>query len=325
MSPISDSPRPDPLHPPHPENARGDLRRVGVEVEFSGVTEREVARVLTEALGGEVRDGGDEDHWIAAGTELGDFECYLDSRPLQKLDHDGLGRQLRELARTVVPVEIVSEPIEFTQIGRLDDAVDALREAGATGTRAGVLLGFGVHFNPEVISEALEDVLPTLTAYALLEDHLRRVAEIDISRRLLPWVDSYPRALVDQLAGESPPATMTELINLYLDLAPSRNHGLDMLCFFAHVDRARVARSMEMEQISARPTYHLRLPDCRIDEPDWCLAAEWNRWVLVERVAADADLLDRLKTGWREHRASLTTTRSDWSWRSARILQESGL
>lgn len=324
MSPISDPPIPRPLPLPQPQTAGGSARKVGVELEFSGLTEDRAARLMARTLGGTVREM-DHDHWKVEGSEIGDFECYLDSRPLEKLDRQGLGRQLRELARTVVPVEVVSDPLDVEQIARLDAAVVALREAGATGTRAGVLLGFGAHLNPEVAAQTLDGVLPVVTAYGLIEDHLRRVADIDISRRLLPWVDPWPRALVDRLASEAPPTTMAGLIDTYLELAPSRNHGLDMLPLFAHLDRSRVARVMHMEQIGARPTYHWRLPDCRIDEPGWTVAGEWNRWVLVERVASDAVLLDRLAGAWRDHRASLTTIRPDWAVRTARLLQEAGL
>ncbi|MCA0963337.1 amidoligase family protein [Salipiger bermudensis] len=311
MSQTSETP-PELMPLPHPRNAEGNPRRVGVEVEFSGLTEEKAARVLAETLGGAASEEKPGE-WSVTGTGLGDFECYLDSAPLNKMDRDGIGKPLRELARSVVPVEIVTDPVEIDQIPALDEALAALAKAGATGTSRGVLLGFGVHFNPEVSAPTFEAIAPVLTAYALLEDHLRRSAGIDISRRMLPWVDPYPRNLIDRLAAEDAPSDMTSLIDTYLKLAPSRNHGLDMLCLFAHIDKDRVARVMSMEQIQPRPTYHWRLPDCRIDEPGWSLALEWNRWVLVERVAADEGLLQALKEAWRDHRDSLTSIRSDWA------------
>ncbi len=319
MSLTSETP-PELIPLPQPCNASGEPRRVGVEVEFSGLTEEKAARVLADTLGGaasEEKPG----KWSVTGTGLGDFECYLDSAPLNKMDRDGIGKSLRELARTVVPVEIVTDPIEIDQIPALDEALEALAQAGATGTTGGVLLGFGVHFNPEAAALTFEAIAPVLTAYALLEDHLRRSAGIDLSRRMLPWVDPYPRSLIDRLAADDGPSDMRGLIDTYLELAPSRNHGLDMLCLFAQIDKSRVARVMDMEQIQPRPTYHWRLPDCRIDEPGWSLALEWNRWALVERVAADRVLLQRLKVAWREHRDSLTSIRSDWARRVAIMLE----
>ncbi|MBE9640869.1 amidoligase family protein [Salipiger mangrovisoli] len=322
MSRTSELDQPQPL--PRRLTADGRPRRVGVEIEFSGLTEAQVARLLVKHLGGTARET-QRGHWTVSGGGMGAFEVYLDSRPLERLEHDGVGGQIRDLARAVVPVEIVTDPLEVAQIAEFDRAIVALREAGAEGTGSGVFAAFGVHFNPEVVSTGYADVMPVVTAHALLEDFLKRVAGTDFTRRVMTWVAPYPRALVDRLAAEAPPATMTELIDTYLDLAPSRNHGLDMLCLFAQIDEARVAAAVDMELVSARPTYHWRLPDCRIDEPGWTLAQEWNRWVLVERVAEDADLLGRLCAAWRDHRESLTSIRMDWSFRVERMLQGAGL
>ncbi|SDI90243.1 amidoligase family protein [Alloyangia pacifica] len=322
MSRTSDLDTPQPL--PRSETAEGRPRRVGVEIEFSGLTEAQVARILVKQVGGAARET-QRGHWTVSGGGMGDFEVYLDSQPLERLDHDGVGGQIRDLARAVVPVEIVSDPLEVAQIAELDRAIVALREAGAEGTGSGVLSAFGVHFNPEVVSLDYADIMPVLTAHALLEDYLKRAAGTDFSRRVMTWVAPYPRALVDRLAAEAPPATMTELIDTYLQLSPSRNHGLDMLCIFAQIDEARVAAAVDMELVSARPTFHWRLPDCRIDEDGWTLAQEWNRWVLVERVAEDTDLLRRLCAAWRDHRDSITSIRMDWSFRVERMLQGAGL
>ena len=311
-----------PLHPlPRPDTASGDPRRVGVEVELGGLPEPRVAEAVREELGGEIV--GARRGVTVEGGRLGDVEVYLDSRFLNEAK-EGIGAKMRELAGSVVPVEIVTEPIAPADIAVLDGLMARLRGLGATGTKAGVLLGFGVHFNPEVTGETLDDILPVLTAFALCEDHLRAEADIDLSRRLLPFVDPYPRALLDALAAGGV-SSLPKLIDTYLDHAASRNHGLDMLALFAHLDRDRVAARMDMTPISARPTYHLRLPDCRIDEADWSLALEWNRWVRIERIAADTALLARLTEAWKAHRNALVTTRGDWADTSGKLIAEAGL
>ena len=75
-----------------------------------------------------------------------------------------------------------------------------------------------------------------------------------------------------------------------------------------------------MNLISPRPTYHYRLPDCRIDEPHWSLALEWNRWVRIEEIAGDADLIAALCEGWQAHRARFAPRRSVWADEAARIV-----
>jgi hypothetical protein len=55
-----------------------------------------------------------------------------------------------------------------------------------------------------------------------------------------------------------------------------------------------VARADEPNKIKARPTFHYRLPDSRVDDPKWSFACEWNRWVEVERLAENPDHLRAL-------------------------------
>jgi hypothetical protein len=89
------------------------------------------------------------------------------------------------------------------------------------------------------------------------------------------------------------------LIDDYLDASPSRNRELDMLPLFAHLDHDRVRARLPYEKISARPTFHYRLPDSRVDDPAWTIAADWNRWVEVERLACDPARLVRLAAAHR--------------------------
>lgn len=166
------------------------------------------------------------------------------------------------------------------------------------------------------------EVRPILTAYALLEDALRGGRRVDMTRRLLPFTDPYPRAFVDALV-ERQDCDMDELIDLYLRETPSRDRGLDMLPLFAEIAPERVARATEGDPaIGARPAFHYRLPDCRIDEAGWSIALEWNRWVEIERIAGAPDVLRALCEAWRAHRTSWTTLRGDWATTAAGIVED---
>lgn len=43
--------------------------------------------------------------------------------------------------------------------------------------------------------------------------------------------------------------------------------------------------------MKARKTFHYRLPNSSISQPDWSLAQEWNNWVVIEEVADDPQKL----------------------------------
>lgn len=60
------------------------------------------------------------------------------------------------------------------------------------------------------------------------------------------------------------------------------------------------------------PLTHFRLPDSRIDEPDWSLRQPWQLWRQVELVAANEHLLAALRDAWRTHDAAWFERKSVW-------------
>jgi len=307
---------------PQPLNAKGEARRVGVEIELGGLDEARVAALVAERLDGRAEQE-DSHIWAVSGSDIGDVAVYLDIF-LRKAQKSRLRDLALDLGREVVPVEIVTEPIDMEGLARLEDLRDALRDAGALGSGAGLVFGFGVHFNIEVASGEDADTVRPLLAYALIEDWLRSAYPIDESRRLLPFTDPYPTEFVRTLIGAGPGAARDLVTGLYLELTPSRNRGLDMLPLMAHFDEARIAAAIS-DKTSARPAFHFRLPDCRIDEADWTLAGEWWRWVAVERVARDDALLRRLSDAWLDDHGLVTLSRQHWAARAGRILLTAGI
>ena len=307
---------------PQPLNADGVARLVGVEIEFGGLPESDAANLCATFLNGRAVQL-DSHIWRVEDSEIGTLDIYLDIF-LRKVQQSRLRDQALDLGREVIPVEIVTEPLDMPGLERLDALREALRAAGALGSGAGWFFGFGVHLNIEIASECDADIVRPLLAYALIEDWLRTDNPIDDSRRLLPFTDPYPTDFVRAIIKAGPEATRDHVTSLYLELTPSRNRGLDMLPIFARFEPERIASAIS-DKTSARPTFHFRLPDCRIDDPSWSLAEEWDRWRLVERVAEDSALLDRLSRAWDDDHGILTLSRQSWAARSGRILQTAGL
>lgn len=307
---------------PQPNTADGTPRLIGVEIEFAGLPEDRVARIVTGTLGGRAEQG-DGPFWTVTGSAVGRLDIYLDTA-LRKLERSTLRDELLRLGREVIPVEIVTEPIGMDRMARLQDLVTALRKAGAQGSGAGPFFGFGIHFNIQIASDRASDTLRPLLAYALIEDWLRSAMPIDDTRRMLPFTDPYPTAFVRDLVAAGPGIGLGDLVPLYLDHCPSRNFGLDMLPILAHFAPDPVRNRMG-EATSARPAFHFRLPDCRIDEAGWSLPVEWNRWVAVERVAADSALLARLGREWQDDHGPVTLSRRHWAKRAGGILGQAGI
>ena len=304
----------------------GDPRRCGVEIEFSGLTAEKVADIATRILRG-TADQTDDHAFTITGSEIGGIEVYLDTA-LRHADSSAVKAIGLDLGQAVIPVELVTEPLTLDQMAPLDRLRSALREAGAEGSRAGLAYGFGVHFNPSLAARDTKSITHPLLAYALIEDWMRSAHPIDFSRKVLPFTDPYPtdlvRAFCDQ--GFVTPEVATDL---YLRHASGRNYGLDMLPIFAWMDEedgtTKVADALGDDSTSARPAFHFRLPDCRIDEADWSLRGEWLRWLLVEEIAADEALLVKLLHGWEDAHGRVTLSRAPWARRCGEILKDAGV
>ena len=312
----------DPL--PGWDGRGGTDRKTGVEIEFGGLTERAAAELAQQELGGTLEEPAPQS-FVVKGSDLGDLEIYLDTA-LRKKVSGQWARAGLDASRAVVPVELVTAPLTQDQLPRLETLMQALRQAGAIGTRGGMLLGFGLHLNPELADEGGADLPATGTAYAFLEEWFRQTDPLDMSRRVLPFTDRYRPALLDALAEDGPLPGLSGFMEIYLDHVHSRNHGLDLYPAIRFLDEPRfVARHGADSSVSARPTYHYRLPDCRLGDPDWTVAYEWNRWALVERVARMPDLLDALRADWRGRGWLRNRVRGGWADTVDGHLRDAGL
>lgn len=300
----------------------GGPRKVGIEIEFSGLSENQAADVLARAGGGTAMRLDDHDYEVT-GTGIGTLKVYLDTALRDKATTE-LGRAALDLSRQLVPVEVVTAPLGADQLPQVQTLFDALRAAGATGTGGGVFLGFGLHLNPAIADGGLAHLCGVLSAYALCEDWLRYGDPMDPARRLLPFSDPYPRAFVDRLAAD-PPQSRAALFVAYLRDNPTRNRGLDLMPLIEHLEPGLIREITGEDPKSSRPTWHYRLPDSRIDVAGWTLAYEWNRWVTVERIARDDVLMGELAGRWRRYREALTTTRGDWLNELESVLSRAGV
>jgi hypothetical protein len=293
---------------PLPDTTQGDPRLTGVEIEFAGLDEVTTAQLVADVFGGQIEEDGAYDRTVR-GTSLGDIKVELDTA-LRKVKGVPLLEEGLSLARGLVPVEIVTPPLSMDGIVQFNGFLSVLRDAGALGSRAGLLLGFGVHLNPEVVGPDHPHTLNTILAYALLEHWLRKHEAVDGTRRMLPFVRAWPDSFVLALIEEAP-GSLSDLMRLAAGHITSRNHGLDILPLFKHHDPDLFETLFPDDKLtSARPTFHFRLPDSRIDEPDWSLVQPWALWHLIETLASDTDRLKALSVAKRS--ANLSVTHGAW-------------
>ncbi len=304
--------RSDFLEPPILYNARGEERKVGFELEYSGLTMRQSVALVAKSVGGRVRKINPY-HYKIEKTPYGTFTVVLDFQflvesGLQKWLHAiGLDQALEpdtveaieafiaDVSETVVPYEVSTPPLTLSRIGVIERIKEALRGEGAMGTAADPFYAFGFHINPEAARLTVEHLLTVLRAFFLLYDYLVDWIKPDMTRRLTPYIDPFDIEYIRRVLDPSYNPSMVDFIEDYLAYNPTRNRALDLLPLLAYVDVDRVMAKMEGEKISARPTWHYRLPNSRVDEATWCTCEGWNSWVMVERLSSDGDAMSRLQ------------------------------
>ncbi|AHE99454.1 hypothetical protein THITH_15525 [Thioalkalivibrio paradoxus ARh 1] len=286
----------------------GRPRRIGVELEMAGIPLETMAGVVRDEFGGRIETSGAFLTRVR-DTEYGTFEIELDSlilkdrgyrEHLKRLgielddrDSAALERWLAGAAGRIVPHEIVAPPVPLAALGRIDRMRSTLQRRGARGTQAALLYAFGLQLNIEVHSLEASWITSIIRAFVLLYEALVQAGDIDLARRLSPYIRPFPGGYVRQVLQPGYAPDIAGLIDDYLQHNPTRNRPLDLLPLFAEIDPDRVmAAPVERSLVKPRPALHYRLPNCEIDDPQWNLARPFNGWAEVEHLAADPDRLE---------------------------------
>lgn len=302
------------LEPPHLKNKAGEERTVGYEFEFTGIEIEQVAHLVKNLYGGKIEKISTYEFEVQ-DSEFGTFKMELDAQLLrdkkyEKLlesvgidvndiqDKDSKEQKLMEMAATIVPYEIVTPPIPLSKIEALDHLVEILRERKVKGTGSSILYAFGMHINPEVPDDSVKSILNHTRAYVMLDPWIRSEADINMSRRITPFIDPYSEEYVTLILNPEYTPDLKTLIQDYFEYDNSRNRSLDLLPLFMHLDQKTTSSMIDEELTTARPTYHYRLPNCSFEKKEWSPALEWNRWVRVERLADDEEQLEELSRKW---------------------------
>ncbi|MBC7172250.1 MAG: amidoligase family protein, partial [Polyangiaceae bacterium] len=233
--------------PPRERTPTGEVRRVGIEVEFGSLGLDQALTIVASVLGGEIARASPSQGEVK-GTPFGSFAVELDSKPLKDRAYlrplasmgiekgsslaDQIEASLLRVARELVPIEIVTPPIPWNRLHELNPLWPALRYAGAEDTRDSIFYAFGLHLNPETPDLEVETVLAIFRSYLLLESWIAEASEIDLTRRVTPYIRGFPeeyRRFV--LRPEYAPDWPT-FITDYVASNPTRNRPLDLLPLF---------------------------------------------------------------------------------------------
>lgn len=296
-------------------NAKGELRKVGFELEYADVNIEESVRIIQEVYGGKEQ----AEHRFSrkvVGTRIGDFSVKIDLKllnektykePLDKLNinlqdikigedtlEDEVEEVLERVVNKVIPYEITTPPLPATELWEFEKLRQALYEHHAKGTDAFITNAFATHINPEVPATDAATILRYLRAFLLLYPWLLKKGETDFARRMTAFINPYPTEYIELVLPSSYQPDMDSLIEDYHQLNPDRNRPLDMYPFFAAVRPDKINSYTDLGNVKPRETFHYRLPNSWVSKPDWTLAQEWNNWVTIEELANDPERLEQM-------------------------------
>ncbi|MDF2180301.1 amidoligase family protein [Aliiglaciecola sp. CAU 1673] len=312
------------VQPSRCKNHQGDMRRVGFELEFAGLSLHQTAQIVAKSLQGKVEFKTEAE--CTVHTDLGEFQLELDWQFGKRIakeraqarkeegeeEDDQWMRWLTKVAQEIVPLEVVCPPIPMDQLQQLDAMVEAMRRSGAVGTRDAPHYAFGVHINPEIPNQEPETLAAYLQAYGLAQDWLIDIHNVDLVRRLTPYIDKYPSSYLRQVMDYSDAVSLEQLIDDYLAHNPTRNRALDMLPLFKFMNEQKIVEALPDPRIKARPTFHYRLPNCEIEKTGWHLNQSWNIWCLVEYLADSEETRSGLIDQWQEFQAGIPLGTPPW-------------
>lgn len=319
--------------PERTKNVEGSIRKVGVEFELAGVSIDVLAERIQQLYGGKVERHTNLECSVR-NTKFGEFKVELDAASLQELAEkqtliDPEGKSITsstvefisKAAESVVPWEIVTPPIELSDLHELETLVKELRTRGALGTKGALHYAFGLHLNPELPDLEVSTILNYLRAFLCLHDWIVEQDVVDTTRRLTSYIKHFEKKYIELIIDREYRPSLKSLMDDYIEYNPTRNRSLDLLPLFAHLDGERVREKVDDPRIKSRPTFHYRLPNCDICNPEWNLKLPWSLWLEVERLANNTKLLSRTCEEYKKELERITHTfETRWAKRTAELV-----
>jgi hypothetical protein len=294
------------IMPPVICNAGGAVRTVGFELEFGAVNLKRVAEIIISLFGGQA-EKSNRFLMKVTGTSIGDFQLKMDSRIMTEKKYEPIlsslginteGEEVIDFVESffsiVIPYELGTPPLPITRISEFEKLRRELFRNKAKGTRKSLLTAFATHINTEYPSPDPASILSYLRAFLLLYPLIFEKAEIHITRRIYQFIEPFPDDYTALVLDPYYHPGLKELIYDYRQYNPNRNRPLDLYPAFACLDAGLVNTFKDIGSVKPRPAFHYRLPNSEVDNADWCLADEWNSWLLVERLAADPGSIEIL-------------------------------
>ncbi len=292
--------------PPIIHDEKGEIRKVGYELEFADVDITGAVSAIVELYHGEEKRVNNFFSKIV-NTDIGDFTVKIDTRILVNESYkkffdlfdvdinemsisdirlqSRVEELLESLASYVVPYEIVTPPVEIDKMDVFEDLRRKLYHLNAKGTKYSFNYAFATHINPSLPNKKLNTIINYLRAFFLLYPWLLKISRIDFARQLTPFINHFPATYIRKVLSKNYNPGVRQFIRDYHEYNTDRNRPLDLYPLLSILLPEEVGKLEGIGNVKSRETFHYRLPNSLVDDPTWTLAQEWNNWNMVEYLA----------------------------------------
>lgn len=294
---------------PTASNHKNEKRLTGFEFEYTNISIPKCAELVANHFDGELEKESPFMFTIQS-TPIGRIKIFIDWKLGRKIAQKDwkelpapltqyLKKQTRKLSDTstfFVPWELVTDPVSEEQLHHLESLRLLLCENQAQGASSSIAYAFGTHINCQIPNEEVETILSYLRAFFILYPTLLEKLSVHPSRRILSFVAPFPKDYMKIILDMDYSPSWEQFIDDYLRFNHTRNRALDLMplfCFLFPETKEKIKQSMR-DLVKERPTFHYRLPNCDIGDPNWRVAHAWNSWIAVERLAEDRESLVEL-------------------------------
>ena len=290
--------------PPFEKNFNNDLRKVGFEIEYSGIEIEESVEIIKNIFGGTVKSDNRYYYTIENST-VGDFTVKIDSSflyeekyneildklgindILQNQDHNlfnKIEKALEDISSGFIPNEIVTPPVSIDKLDTFDRLIKEMKSKKAKGTGESIIYAFATHINTEAPSLDVDIILRYLQSFLLLYDWLFKELKIDFTRKLTSFIDPFEKEYADLVLDPYYKPDLQSFTADYIKFNPKRDRPLDLYPLLGYL-KPEAKKAEKSGIVKTRPTFHYRLPNSEIDIKKWNLSRDWNYWCYIEKLA----------------------------------------
>lgn len=314
-----------PVTPPTPGRHGGGVRRVGVEIEFTGLGADEVAGLAERVYGGKC-ERIDRQALLLRGSSVEEVEIALDLQLADRslkvrtpLRSGGSASKIIDNPGTpVAPLAIIARPIPWTQLHRLDALAGELAEASMKAAAHTPVEAFGLYLNPEIQADDATAIAAVMKAFALLAPLFDAERGTGGTSRPSGYVGPWPEIYLAKLLSPDYWPDRAILANDHVEAVGDRLCGLDLLPLWAELEPGASKGSRVGDPVKGRRAYRIRLPD-HGSSSGGLVSSLGNDWLRIEELAADDALLEKMciERG--------RTAAADWPGVAARLIETARL